>query len=157
VSNTGSHGDRVATRAPSLIWDRFGRVLAHEVDPATAPPAELHRLRISAKKLRYTLETFEEALEPGATLIEQVTALQDAAGAMHDAIVAADRAQTTLDPRDLSADERAAIDAYADGQRREGDRQRSVVAQHLRVVRGRAFRESLGRAVASMGSVAPTS
>jgi len=155
VLNGGRRGERIATRAPALIWDGFGRVLEHELDPSTAQPSELHQLRIAAKKLRYTLEAFEDTLEPGATLIEQVTALQDAAGAMHDAVIASERARADVSPAALSSEQRAAIDTYADRQRAEADRQRAVIARHLRVVRGREFRESLGRAVASMGRVAP--
>jgi CHAD domain-containing protein len=145
--------DRVATQAPALIWDAFGEVLAYEVDPRTADPAAIHQLRIAAKKLRYTLEAFEDALEPGATLIEDVTALQDAAGSMHDAIVAADRARLTVDPRDLTKSQRQAINAFADGRAREAERLRPAIARRLRTIRSRSFRESLSRAVAGMGHV----
>jgi CHAD domain-containing protein len=112
-------------------------------------------MRIAAKKLRYTLEAFESALEPGATLIQEVTALQDAAGEMHDAIVAADRAGSDVRPRDLSADERSATEAFAEAQRRRAAGLRPQIRTRLRTVRSRAFRETLGRAAARMGH-APT-
>jgi CHAD domain-containing protein len=145
--------ERVATRAPGLIWDAFGAVLAHEVDPKTADPGAIHELRIAAKKLRYTLEAFEDALEPGATLIEDVTLLQDAAGSMHDAIVAGDRARSTVGSRRLTRRQRRAIDAFADMQVRKAERLRPAIAGRLRTIRGRPFRSSLGRAVAGMGHV----
>jgi len=145
--------ERIATRGPGLMWSAFGRVLAFELDPATADPAVIHRMRIAAKKLRYTLEAFADALEPGATLIQEVTALQDAAGEMHDAIVAADRAGSDVKPRDLSAEEQSAIEAFAEAQRRRAEGLRPQIRTRLRTVRGRAFREALGRAVARMGHV----
>jgi CHAD domain-containing protein len=152
-SSSDSQNDRVATQAPGLIWDAFGAVLAYEVDPRIAAPADIHQVRIAAKKLRYTLEAFEDALQPGATLIEEVKALQDSAGSMHDAIVAGDRARSTVRPRRLSARQRQAIDAFADVQANEAERLRPTIARRLRTVRSRAFRESLGRAVAGMGYV----
>ena len=51
-------------------------------------PNRVHQVRIATKKLRYTLEAFEDALAPGPSLITTVTALQDAGGEMHDAIAA---------------------------------------------------------------------
>jgi CHAD domain-containing protein len=136
-----------------MIWDAFGAVLAYDIDPRTADPAAIHQVRIAAKKLRYTLEAFEDALEPGATLIDDVRALQDSAGSMHDAIVAGDRARSTVRPRDLKRREQRAIDTFADAQAREAERPRPSIARALRTVRSRAFRESLGRAVAGMGHV----
>jgi CHAD domain-containing protein len=145
--------DRVVTRAPGLIWDAFGDVLAYEVDPRTANPAAIHELRIAAKKLRYTLEAFEDALEPGATLIDDVKAFQDAAGSMHDGIVAGARARSTVGRSRLTGRQRRAIDAFADAQVRQAERLRPTIAGRLRTIRGRPFRESLARAVAGMGHV----
>jgi CHAD domain-containing protein len=145
--------DRVATQAPGVIWDAFGAVIARELDPQTADPAAIHQVRIAAKKLRYTLEAFQDALEPGASLIEDVKALQDSAGSMHDAIVAADRARSTVRPRDLSKTQRRAIEAFADAQLQRAERLRPDIASRLRTVRGRAFRESLARALAGMGHI----
>jgi CHAD domain-containing protein len=151
--NPNPSEDRVATRAPGLIWDAFGVVLAYEVDPRTADPAAIHEVRIAAKKLRYTLEAFEDSLEPGATLIEDVKALQDSAGSMHDGIVAGARARSTVARRRLTGSQRRAIDAFADAQVQEAERLRPTIAGKLRTIRGRPFRESLGRAVAGMGYV----
>jgi CHAD domain-containing protein len=144
---------RVADRAPSLIWESFGQVLAYDLDPATADPAVIHEMRIAAKKLRYTLEAFEDALQPGTTLIEKATALQDAGGEMHDAIVARDRASSTIDLADLRRPERAAVEAFAATQDRRAEACRPVVARCLATIRSRAFRQAIGRAVAGMGHV----
>jgi CHAD domain-containing protein len=148
---------RVADRAPSLIWAAFGEVLAYDLDPLTADPAVIHEMRIAAKKFRYTLEAFESALQPGATLIEQTTALQDGGGEMHDAIVARDRARSTVDMAALPRSERVAIEAFAKAQGERAEGCRPVVARYLANVRGRAFRGSIGRALAAMGHVTTNS
>ena len=157
-SGDGDQQLRVAHRAPTLIWASFGEVLAYEIDPMTADPAAIHEMRIAAKKLRYTLEAFQDALEPGATLIDEVTALQDAGGEMHDAIVARDRArETTRGTLDLGKAEREAIEAFAEAQDRRAESCRAITATHMTAVRSRVLRESLARALVGMGHVAPRS
>ena len=49
---------------------------------------ELHDLRIAAKRLRYTLELFEDALpEACKPIAEELTKIQDELGALHDSDV----------------------------------------------------------------------
>ena len=49
---------------------------------------ELHNLRIAAKRLRYTLEIFTEALPEGSSpIIETLTQIQDELGELHDSDV----------------------------------------------------------------------
>src|SRR5947208_12780239 len=49
---------------------------------------ELHNLRIAAKRLRYTLETFAEVLPEACTpLLKEVTQIQDELGILHDSDV----------------------------------------------------------------------
>jgi CHAD domain-containing protein len=148
----GSEVPRVAHRAPALIWDAFGEVLAFDVDPETADLPAIHQTRIAAKKLRYTIEAFDGALASAATLIKQVTALQDSAGKMHDAIVARDRARSFLDSADVGDGERRAIRQFAMVQDRRAKGMRATVARRLATVRGRAFRRSLDRAIVAMGA-----
>ncbi len=46
---------------------------------------ELHDLRIAAKRLRYTLEVFEDVLpDTCKPIVEELTQIQDELGAMHD-------------------------------------------------------------------------
>ena len=46
---------------------------------------ELHDLRIAAKRLRYTLEIFEEVLpEASKSIVKELTQIQDELGALHD-------------------------------------------------------------------------
>src|SRR6266567_3474624 len=49
---------------------------------------ELHDLRIGAKRLRYTLEIFEEVLpEASRAIVKELTHIQDELGALHDSDV----------------------------------------------------------------------
>jgi CHAD domain-containing protein len=72
--------------AGSLIWQRYEAVLAYDaaVNPETSQET-LHQLRMAFKRLRYTLEFFEEALSPTAkSLHQQLVEAQDDLGALHD-------------------------------------------------------------------------
>ena len=129
----------------------FGGMLAFDIDPAGADPTLIHEMRIAAKKLRYTLEAFDDALGRGSTtLIDQVTALQDAAGEMHDAVVARDRAHSFLEGGGLAAASRRAISAFATAQDRRATRLRGTVGRTMRTVRSRDFRADLDRALVGM-------
>jgi hypothetical protein len=49
---------------------------------------ELHNLRIAAKRLRYTLEVFEEVLPAAChAIVKEVTSVQDELGELHDSDV----------------------------------------------------------------------
>jgi hypothetical protein len=69
------------TRLEELYsWDQY----------VTFPYAvrELHNLRIAAKRLRYTLEIFQEALSPACqSIIAEVEQIQEELGALHDSDV----------------------------------------------------------------------
>jgi len=81
----------VAQVAPSVIYQRLGEVRAFETLLPDAPVTTLHALRIACKRLRYTLEFFEEALGPQAKeVIKEVVAMQDYLGALQDAAVSCD-------------------------------------------------------------------
>lgn len=55
---------------------------------ASAPAAEMHAVRIRAKRLRYTAEFFEPAYgKPAHRLVEKVVALQDLLGNLQDGVV----------------------------------------------------------------------
>lgn len=75
--------------APRQIYARYEEVRAYEPFLEDAPIAMLHALRITGKRLRYTLEFFREVLgEAIDEVIQTVVALQDHLGALHDADVA---------------------------------------------------------------------
>jgi CHAD domain-containing protein len=75
--------------APRLIYEHYERVRAYEtvMDNAAAPT--LHALRIDLKRLRYTLEFFEDVLGPEARpVIEEIKGMQDHLGDLNDTEVA---------------------------------------------------------------------
>jgi CHAD domain-containing protein/transposase-like protein len=82
---------RVQHVAPRLIYERYARVRAYEPVIEDAAFETLHALRIDGKRLRYTLEFFEEVLGPEARdVIKELKKLQDHLGDLNDAVVAGD-------------------------------------------------------------------
>jgi CHAD domain-containing protein len=76
---------------PVILYGRLAAVLAFDEwqRGAATPLPRLHRVRIAAKRLRYTLEFFEEVLGPEAhALIDQMKRLQDHLGEIQDDVVA---------------------------------------------------------------------
>ena len=90
---------RVADVLPAVAYERMGAVWAY-AGPLAGPGAPLvryHRLRISGKFLRYTLEFFEEVLDTDAKpLIKAVKELQDHLGDLQDAVVSSGVLRTFL-------------------------------------------------------------
>jgi CHAD domain-containing protein len=78
---------------PMVVYERMADVLAYDewvTQPGVALE-QLHRLRIAAKRLRYTLEFFEEVLAPQTrALIKEMKKLQDHLGDLQDAVVASE-------------------------------------------------------------------
>lgn len=75
--------------APRLIYTRYEAVRAYEPVLDCATIETLHALRIEFKRLRYTLEFFQEILGPEVALvIDEVKAMQDHLGDLNDAQVA---------------------------------------------------------------------
>jgi CHAD domain-containing protein len=74
---------------PGLIYERYEAVHAYEAMLENATPGTLHKLRITFKQLRYTVEFFADILgKEGQRVIEEVKALQDHLGELNDAEVA---------------------------------------------------------------------
>jgi CHAD domain-containing protein len=75
--------------APMLIYTRLAAVRAYAPYLDNAPVELLHALRIEFKKLRYTVEYFQEALGKRARdVIELLKQMQDHLGDLNDAQVA---------------------------------------------------------------------
>jgi CHAD domain-containing protein len=144
---------RVRDTAGSRIWTAYERVRAFESVLKWADVPTLHRLRIEAKRLRYTLEFVREALGPEApALIQRVVALQDHLGAMNDADVAAHMARGFLVEHagELSDTQAAAISHYLVAREREVARLKRTVGLPWRGVAGLTFRRALGRTIAAL-------
>ena len=84
---------------PMVVYERVADVLAYDewVSQPNVALERLHRLRIAAKWLRYTLEFFEEVLASQASgLIKEMKQLQDHLGELQDAVVASERLRDFL-------------------------------------------------------------
>ena len=82
---------------------------------------ELHDLRIAAKRLRYTLEIFEEVLpEASKPIVEELTQIQDELGALHDSDVMIALLRLCLGTQDSGV---AYEDALVDAQKQYSKKQ----------------------------------
>jgi CHAD domain-containing protein len=86
----GPPRERVRRRAPALVAERLRRLRRRGRRLRFATSAELHRLRIGAKRLRYTAELFQPAFPELEETIALATDLQDLLGRLHDDEVAVD-------------------------------------------------------------------
>lgn len=77
----------IATLAPALLARRYRRLLAAGNEITTADAAALHKIRLRAKRLRYTAEILSGFFPGKATrrFLRQLVRLQDRLGALNDA------------------------------------------------------------------------
>jgi CHAD domain-containing protein len=93
---------RARELVPISVYTRFAAVRAYKPFLNDAPVELLHALRIEFKKLRYTLEYFEEVLGKRAGLvIEKVKFMQDHLGDLNDAQVATHMLRDFIDDWEL--------------------------------------------------------
>jgi CHAD domain-containing protein len=143
----------VRERAGSQIWAAYERVRAFERVVDGAAPETLHRLRIEAKRLRYSIEFVREALAPEAAgAIALVTALQDHLGLLNDADVAAAMTREFLAERgdSLMPAQSAAVAEYLAGQERLVVELSGSVDAPWRAVSSLEFRKRLARLLAEL-------
>ena len=75
--------------AGDAIWRHYEAVLSFEGIMSDPPAEELHKLRIACKRLRYTLELFDDNDHPASGDLQQtLTTVQDQLGALQDSIFA---------------------------------------------------------------------
>jgi CHAD domain-containing protein len=103
---------RVRDVLPSILYARLADISAYSewVEGPHVSVERLHRLRIAAKGLRYTLEFFEGMLgEDAKTIIEELKKFQDHLGNLHDAIVAIDLLGSFLETGEWGSTENSRI------------------------------------------------
>ena len=143
----------VRERAGSQIWAAYERVRAFERVVDGAAPETLHRLRIEAKRLRYSIEFVREALAPEATdAIARVIALQDHLGQLNDADVAAAMTREFLaeDGESLTPAQSAEVAEYLAEQERLVVELSASVGPAWAAVSSLAFRRRLARVLAEL-------
>ncbi len=153
--------ETVAEAAPARLAAAHQRMRdAGGAAQGTADAAAWHALRISARRLRYTIEALREALDQrGAKeLIARLVRVQDVLGAMNDAALAASEAEAWLDcgSADSSAATSDAVQAYAGAQHAEMARLRRSFAAVWRGASGVTFARALTRCLQSVNEP-PTS
>ena len=79
---------------------------------------ELHNMRIAAKRLRYTLEIFQETFpQEGAQIIQEITHIQEELGAIHDSDVMVALLRLCLGSYDSGANYEHALKSVGEEQR----------------------------------------
>jgi CHAD domain-containing protein len=140
----------VREAAAGRIWRAYERLRAYDDVVPYADVPTLHALRIDAKRIRYTLEFFGEVLPPSsATLVADLTAVQDHLGLMNDAHIAADLTRAWLMERaaQLPIETRRAVGAYLNSAERDVERLRRSFGRPWRAVMSRTFRRRLALAI----------
>lgn len=153
--------EALAQAAPTRVTAAVERMrAAGAAAQGTADAVAWHQLRISARRLRYTIEALREALDQRAAtdLIARLVRVQDVLGAMNDAAVAASEADAWLAAGggDSSATTSDAIRAYAGEQHAEIARLRRSFTAVWRAASGVAFARAVARCLQSVNA-APTS
>jgi CHAD domain-containing protein len=148
----GTHPERpgriVRDLAGSQVWRAFERVREFAPMIRWADAATLHRLRIQAKRLRYSLEFLADVLGPDkAWLVERLVALQDHLGALNDAVVTSAAIRSFLEERQLGLTplQRTEIVAYLDDRERAARTLRHGTGRPWRAVNGITFARRLAR------------
>ena len=81
---------------PVLAADYFAEVRHFLTEPRE--PAELHRMRLASKRLRYTLELFRPCYGPGLEQrLDALGKLQDLLGGVNDAVASAELLGKSVD------------------------------------------------------------
>jgi CHAD domain-containing protein len=141
----------VRHRMPAAIWEAYQAVWAFDAVVSTADLATLHRLRIAAKWLRYTLEFVREPLDPDASaLIRPVVALQDRLGDQHDLHMAAELARSGLANLVRTRQQERAMTAFIEDLDEEVVRLGRGVVRTWRPVADPRYRRALGQAIARL-------
>lgn len=138
---------RVRDATGSALWLRLEAVQVFEVVMPEAPLLLLHELRIACKKLRYTIELFQDALPKDAEQMhEELVAAQDHLGSLHDADVALPFIDEFLgmEPHNL------ALSQYRTHLEHTRDRLWSSVPEVWSLIGGKKFRKRLAKIVAAL-------
>jgi CHAD domain-containing protein len=121
--------------------------------------AELHALRIAAKRLRYNLEFFAPILGPECVAaIERLTRIQDKLGALADADAFARTYEALLAELEPGDPRRAGLKACREAAHRHRDQTRAALRASFGKTGGAAYLESVAASIsAALGSLSPKS
>jgi CHAD domain-containing protein len=122
-NGSGPKGKKPKIRPQDARGMVNGHILAFVAPTRNIPPEDeveaLHDIRITTKRLRYTLQFVEKALAPESTaIIPKLTALQDQLGELHNQDVLIDLIKDELH---TMVDEAADVAMRADSKQFDGD------------------------------------
>jgi CHAD domain-containing protein len=132
--------------AGDAIWRRYETVLSFEGIMSDPPAEQLHGLRIACKRLRYTLELFDDNDQPASSDLQQtLTTVQDRLGELQDSIFAL-RVLTSLR---YTYPTNTVIEEFAHQQESYRDELRAGIAPYWEKVSGSPFRQALADLIAA--------
>lgn len=139
--------------AGSQIWRRYEAVLAYDTAINSDTSQEtLHRLRIAFKRLRYTIEFFQEALPPSIkTLHDQLVGAQDDLGAIHDDFAANTYLDQSILPN-VKKKSREALEKYRQSREEDSRKMHEDFLQRWRLLTGLKFKKQLVAEIAALTS-----
>lgn len=136
---------------PAIVWEHFGDVRAYELVLDTAPLPVLHQWRIEFKRLRYTLEFFEEVLGPDiAGVIKKCVTMQDHLGDLHDTDVLITQIADFLRNAAQSGDDLNGVRNYGAAQLADEKRLHETLPAAWRSFNTPELRMKIGQAVARL-------
>jgi CHAD domain-containing protein len=140
---------RVEHLLPPLIYERYQEVRRHEIGFPTRDVPSLHRLRIDAKRMRYTLDAFGDVLGVSSNrVIMAIKDLQEHLGDMNDAQVAIERLEGLR--QQVPPSESAAILAYEKVWKAQLDRSLKAFPRAWRAFNRYQVRQGLAMTVARL-------
>ncbi|AKU93589.1 Adenylate cyclase [Labilithrix luteola] len=80
---------RISQMTHSALFRRYEAVLAYEGLTRSRDPDVLHHIRTECRRLRYAIELFGRSLPNAKIIVDDLRAIQDRVGKMHDHHVAA--------------------------------------------------------------------
>lgn len=147
----GKRGAEFARQAPDMIEARLDEMRA--LSGAIEDPANvegLHRMRIAAKRLRYTMEAFAPCF--GRPLLDKIAAiklLQEQLGQIHDSDVWMEKLRQYRDEPGLSEDRLSAIDQLIAERQEHRESTYKEALAHWRGLVGARFAQELMKLVRS--------
>ncbi len=145
-----AHEERFWSVASAVLQDQAQRLEGILATIESRDDDAIHRARIAAKRLRYTLEPVAAALPAGARLIPRLKQLQDLLGELHDLSELEDEVRVAMEAAavaragriwELTLDDEAESPALLAAQRRRQNPGLFAVAQRSRARREMLYRQ----------------
>lgn len=132
---------RISHITHSALFRRYEAILAYDNMTRSREPDVLHHIRAECRRLRYAIEMFGRSLPNAKVVVDDLRAIQDGVGKMHDHHVAATLVEKWLDGGKLDGSPGAEHFVNHQKSRREVLRRRAT--PKIEAVLGPRFRQRL--------------